>query len=157
MSEQQMDRKHNHGEAFCLMKYRCAKCACTEQLWNSRDGVTPFIIECQKCGGEMQHVDWHSDVYAPEMGELFRLGNSPVKRVFVDAKPTHKHIRDAAQKYVDEWWDQNPSNGGGTMKEVMQHVHGEKMEKPEAVEYFINEWTKEGSPTLLTAEEYANE
>lgn len=60
-----MHRGHQHAEAFCLMTYRCT-CGHTEIFWNSRDGVTPFISVCPKCGGELTHVDWSSDQYAPD-------------------------------------------------------------------------------------------
>ena len=78
-----MTQKHNHKEAFCLMTYACvgshvpavpgsrnfmdrtAGCGHRERFWNSRDGVTPFMMGCPSCGGDLQHVDWHDDVYAP--------------------------------------------------------------------------------------------
>ena len=41
-----MESKYKHAEAYCLMKYKCEKCGKTEILWNSRDGVTPFMIKC---------------------------------------------------------------------------------------------------------------
>ncbi len=65
-------------EAFCLMTYQCKSCSTTERIWNSRDGVTPFIVRCARCGGEMQHVNWGGDIYdsnyIPGHGE----------RVFID-------------------------------------------------------------------------
>ena len=58
---------HQHGEAFCLMWYRCDTCDHAEQVWNSRDGVTPFAMGCPSCGNaSLQHVDWGSDEYAPK-------------------------------------------------------------------------------------------
>lgn len=48
-----MESKYKHAEAYCLMKYKCEKCGKTEILWNSRDGVTPFMIKCEKCDGHM--------------------------------------------------------------------------------------------------------
>ena len=61
-------KKYNHAEAFCIMKYHCEKCGKEELLWNSRDGVTPFIIGCsdEDCDGHMQHADWHMDRCIPE-------------------------------------------------------------------------------------------
>ena len=41
------NEEYKHAEAFCLMKYRCEKCGQAEVVWNSRDGVTPFIINCE--------------------------------------------------------------------------------------------------------------
>lgn len=58
--------KHAHNEAFKLMTYACV-CGHRETIWNSRDGVTPFGMECQSCGGMyLRHIDWKSDVYAPD-------------------------------------------------------------------------------------------
>ena len=64
----------NHKEAFMLMTYQCEKCKEVETIWNSRDGVTPFIgptcrrlnnARTKQCGGETQHVNWSGDVYVP--------------------------------------------------------------------------------------------
>ena len=66
---------YRHPEAFCLMTYRCERCRAVEIVWNSRDGVTPFVISCvqghphvpyTRCGGSMQHVDWNLDRCVPE-------------------------------------------------------------------------------------------
>jgi hypothetical protein len=56
---------HAHGEAFCLMWYGC-KCGHKEQIWNSRDGVTPFCMTCPSCGEiDLQHTHFGSDTYTP--------------------------------------------------------------------------------------------
>ena len=79
--------KYNHAEAFCQMTYECEKCKTKERLWNSRDGVTPFIIMCRNgdCDGHVLHIDFHTDErrphhYRPENGS----------RVFIDLTP-EKH------------------------------------------------------------------
>lgn len=70
--------KYNHAEAFCLMTYKCDSCGKEEELWNSRDGVTPFIIGCKHCDGEAAHINFHRDSrltdYKPLLGQ----------RIFVD-------------------------------------------------------------------------
>lgn len=53
--------KYNHGEAFCLMLYKCEYCGVIEVLWNSRDGVTPFLINCRSCHKSMRHEHWKLD------------------------------------------------------------------------------------------------
>lgn len=64
-----------HKEAFCLMTYECVGshkslsertggCGHRERFWNSRDGVTPFMMQCPSCGGDLQHVKWGDDVRA---------------------------------------------------------------------------------------------
>ncbi len=57
---------YQHPEAFCLMTYQCERCSRIEKLWNSRDGVTPFCIECSSCDGQMTHINWKSDRYWPD-------------------------------------------------------------------------------------------
>ena len=74
-----MKKKYNHPEAYCLMYYRCQHCNAIEQLWNSRDGVTPFIISCKKCDGKMWHIFLTVDSYNPDYKPL------PEQRVFVDS------------------------------------------------------------------------
>lgn len=68
---------YNHSEAFCLMKYRSDDGTEEEIIWNSRDGVTPFVISLRS-GKPATHVDWKNDRcvpdYEPKTGE----------RIFVD-------------------------------------------------------------------------
>jgi len=58
-----MQTKHEHPEAFKIMTYSCG--LHTERIWNSRDGVTPFIVECLHCARDSQHVEWQRDMYNP--------------------------------------------------------------------------------------------
>lgn len=80
------NRGHVHAEAFCLMGYVCTGrvdpsqtfrsndgrllrtpgCGHRETFWNSRDGVTPFGMGCPSCGGDLQHMNWGADTYAPD-------------------------------------------------------------------------------------------
>lgn len=59
-------KKHNHGEAFMVMTYQC-KAGHQFNIWNSRDGVTPFGVECKAggCQETANHVRWTSDRYEP--------------------------------------------------------------------------------------------
>ncbi len=78
-ARQKTERGHDHAEAFCVMKYRCGNCGTEERIWNSRDGVTPFIVSCSRCRtGRMEHVDWQYDSYEPD--HIPRKG----ERMFVD-------------------------------------------------------------------------
>lgn len=73
--------KPRHGEAFMLMNYAC-RCGHREVIWNSRDGVTPFGLDCPSCGEtSLRHVDWKNDQYAP--------GHKPYRdqRFFRDGTP----------------------------------------------------------------------
>lgn len=75
---------HKHAEAYNLMKYQCQACKNIETFWNSRDGVTPFAMDCLKCSGTAHHIDWHSDIRDPFFGEQFKAGLFPSMRVFID-------------------------------------------------------------------------
>ena len=77
-SEAKTKAEYNHVEAFCVMTYQCEKCGFTEDLWNSRDGVTPFTIMCPKCGEFSRHINWNQDIrsenHIPSKGQ----------RIFID-------------------------------------------------------------------------
>jgi hypothetical protein len=83
-----------HAEAFALMTYRADDGSEEERIWNSRDGVTPFVVTLRS-GKQATHVDWRSDVpdpaYRPQPGE----------RVFVDLTPERALAKATAR--VDAW------------------------------------------------------
>lgn len=124
-----------HGEAYCLMFYECDEGCCHELIWNSRDGVTPFVISSRR-GHQMMHTNWGLDVCIPE--------HKPCRgeRIFVDA--TEKLVAPKARLHVDLFW--NPRAGHKMMQETFKT-------KDEAVKFFIKDWTKPGSPWLLEVEE----
>lgn len=78
-------RGYQHGEAFSLMHYRSKVSGVEEVLWNSRDGVTPFIIPSTDWSHSMEHVRWEDDrcvpTYVPAVG----------MRIFVDASEDTAH------------------------------------------------------------------
>jgi len=41
--------KHQYGEAFLLMTYRCSNCGYSERIYNSRNGIAAFRIICPNC------------------------------------------------------------------------------------------------------------
>ncbi len=53
---------YNHAEAYRHMQYACPEGHVME-IWNSRDGVTPFMVQCLHPGCEAisQHVRWNED------------------------------------------------------------------------------------------------
>lgn len=89
--------KYNHPEAYCLMKYFCKSCHTSEILWNSRDGVTPFIIRCKWCGGEASHIDWDKDQCNPNYTPMHG------QRVFIDLPP---NINDLLTRIrINRFWE----------------------------------------------------
>jgi hypothetical protein len=97
-----------HAEAFCLMTYRADDGSEEEQVWNSRDGVTPFVIGLRS-GKPATHADWHRDRRVPDY--LPPLGS----RIFVDM------TEEAAQRYAREnaegWFAASDSLGAIARKQ----------------------------------------
>jgi hypothetical protein len=99
----------DHGEAFCLMKYRSDDNSEEEILWNSRDGVTPFMIT-SRSGKKMSHVDWGNDVYAPHWKPPIGM------RIFVDA--TEDLVREKLLAYVEKIFTEHDGGYWKTRKEA---------------------------------------
>lgn len=97
-------KEYKHVEAFCLMKYQCEKCGKTEIVWNSRDGVTPFTINCEKCEGHMRHIDWHMDKrcenYIPKSGQRVFI-DMPIDYYKVMCRVVAKRIKDGVEGNTD--------------------------------------------------------
>lgn len=88
---------HEHKEAFCLMTYATEDDTETEIIWNSRDGMTPFMIMNRAGTKQMIHVDWHLDRYVPDHVP------KPGDRIFIDT--TQEIMVKAATKRVEEYWE----------------------------------------------------
>lgn len=86
-----------HKEAFCLMIYQTDDGTEREVLWNSRDGVTPFVIGNVDGTKQMTHVQWEKDRPVPD--HIPEIGS----RIFEDwsAVAAREHYR----QYVDEHWN----------------------------------------------------
>lgn len=87
---------HAHREAFCHMLYRADDGSEEEWIWNSRDGVTPFVVTLRS-GKPARHVEWNRDRYDPEHVP------QPGERIFVDLVPEKAIERRRA--FVERWWD----------------------------------------------------
>lgn len=139
------ERSHEyaHKEAFCLMEYRDDVTGESEYLWNSRDGVTPFGIQSRR-GNQSFHVNFQLD--------RRRVDFKPSKgmRIFVDARPDHAHIINSARAYVDKYWGASDPDGMGL--DMSTHPAFVPLGKDGAVDHFIKEWTKPGSPTVIEVE-----
>lgn len=99
-----MTKNYQHAEAFCLMKYRSDDGTEEEWIWNSRDGVTPFVISLRS-GKYARHVDWQMDSHLPDY--VPPIGS----RIFVDLTEERarfyalRHARRFFQEYVGEKYD----------------------------------------------------
>jgi hypothetical protein len=115
------ETKHNHGEAFALMTYRCDAGCHTEVIWNSRDGVTPFIVRSRDGQHQMQ----------------------PGDRIFVGT--TKERAREHAETYVSRVCDGRPDaigpDGHWPTREACVDYFAEK---------FYSEHGEGESPDLIT-------
>lgn len=129
-----MTTTYKHKEAFCLMLYRDSQ-GNEEIIWNSRDGVTPFIVT-SKQGYEAQHVEWRKDKFAPDHKP------QPGDRIFTDGTP--KIIAKSAKDYVAKYWND---------ARCPMSIAFAPSTQDEVVEHFAQEWLKDLSqPCLVTVE-----
>ena len=124
-------QKYKHAEAFALMNYKCEDCGYTEQIWNSRDGVTPFGLKCPKCGSsEHLHWAWHLDRtienYQPKSGQ----------RIFIDL--TDEKYKQYKRDFINQNWD---IDSGWAMKNSFES-------KEKAFEILANDF-QEGQPDII--------
>ena len=117
-----------HAEAFCLMKYRSEDGTEEEILWNSRDGVTPFMLR-SKSGKMMLHVDWKQDEYRPDFKP------KPGDRYYVSA--ARELCTPMLNEYVEKIFTEE---GGGYWKT-----------REEAFEALLPDWLHNGeAPWVMT-------
>lgn len=93
-----------HPEAFALMEYGCEECGKVEIIWNSRDGVTPFMVGCPFCQGTMQHINWSHDRFTPNY--IPPIGS----RVFFSCTNIHEVIQEVFDNYTEEVWERIKKN-----------------------------------------------
>jgi hypothetical protein len=93
---------YRHREAFAVMTYRSDDGSEEEEVWNSRDGVTPFAITLRS-GREATHVNWRSDVPRPDYAP------PPGSRMFVDI--TAARARQIAGDNCARWWNDEGAEG----------------------------------------------
>lgn len=136
-------RGHLHAEAFCLMGYATDDNREMEAIWNSRDGVTPFIVR-SRSGLEMQHVDWNKDVYEPIRQPR------PGDRIFVDLTP--EVARQRAEQQVERYWDdpQYPmSQMFDSRESAIETLTEFQPGAPMLIEVGPEGWSPEGSQRTL--------
>lgn len=130
------ERKYNHPEAFCLMKYATKDGTETEIIWNSRDGVTPFCI-ASKSGVEMQH-----DMRFFRHNRVPEHQPKPGDRIFVDLGA--ERARKLVTERVERYWEhpQYPmSRMYGSKEEAVEGLLRASEFAPDAPH--LVEWTLE--------------
>lgn len=133
---------HNHSEAYCLMIYRSDDLTQEEVIWNSRDGVTPFVITigADELGIARQatHNLWSEDTTCTRV-----MADALGVRRFVDM--TEALARPRAAEYVDGQWDN---------ERIPMSVSFP--DKATAIQAMVDSWLESpGSPVLVTAAEHA--
>lgn len=130
MSAEEAKEKYKHKEAFCVMEYASDDGRYREFLWNSRDGVTPFVITSRNGKVQMRHINWETDMCIEDHEP------KPGSRIFVTATP--ELVKPEVVKYIDKHWL-------GGLDQYYQN-------KEQAIEHFIKDWTRDGSPWIRTVE-----
>ena len=77
------------------MKYRSDDGTEEEIIWNSRDGVTPFVITLRS-GKQATHVEWYNDRRVPNYSP------KPGERIFVDL--TEERRWELTLRNVQRYW-----------------------------------------------------
>lgn len=127
-----MSGPYRHPEAFCQMQYACKACGFQEVIWNSRDGVTPFCLQCPQCHGlDETHVNWQQDRCVPDYIP------TPGQRIFVDLP------RELAREMVIEYMKRNRSRGWDLPPEGTAEWESK-------VEALTDDWYKDGRAPHVT-------
>jgi hypothetical protein len=106
--------KHEQREAFHVMEYCCGDLRHSFFVWNSRDGVTPFIVQCPDCDKDSQHVHWEDDVYAPD--------NKPETGQWAFVDLTIEMARAYRLVFVERFWDSHMKEMFGTKKRAVEDL-----------------------------------
>jgi hypothetical protein len=97
-----MSSPYLRPDAFVVMRYRAMDGSETEEIWNSRDGETPYAL-LLRSGKTATHVDWTTMVPRPDFEP------PPGSRVFVDL--TEEIARRNASAYVGKVWEDQGAEG----------------------------------------------
>jgi hypothetical protein len=126
--------RYRHAEAFHLMTYQSDDGSEREQVFNSRDGVTPFVIRLRS-GKQATHINWASDERMPEDW-------SPPPRMRFFADLTAERAREHAERAYDAW------AADPAMAADLRRVYGETREL--AVAQMAGSYLEQpGAPDLI--------
>lgn len=93
---------HQHAEAFKLLTFECDRCGFQENIWNSRDGLIQYTVDCPHCfGGWMRRAVGDEGLYLPSYEP------NPGERMFTDLS-MEKAINVALEKLSDAYENKEP-------------------------------------------------
>jgi hypothetical protein len=118
---------HVHAEAFMVMRYE-GQGGRREWIWNSRDGITPFVVISIDGTAELNHGNWHLDRYEP------RFVPPVGSRVFVDF--TEEAARPLAAAYVARHWN-------APDLPMSAHPSFEPLGRDGTIEHFVKAWVSD--------------
>lgn len=125
------------AEAYCLMLYRDSA-GNEEWIWNSRDGVTHFIVQSRQ-GFEANHVEWHWNLFRPY--HVPAVGY----RIFVTTTP------ERARERAEAWYDRFEADTAWGADFLKRHPDREKAIASKVQE--ILEYMAPHSPDLIEVTE----
>lgn len=131
------DPKYQHGEAFCLMTYRAEDDPSdVEVIWNSRDGVTPFIMT-NRNGRLAKHVAWYDDECRPDHKP--QVGD----RIWVDL--TAERAEQIAAERTDHYWNDEAN----AMYGAARAMYSSQEEMQSVLARGLLEEVEHGAPDLV--------
>ncbi len=130
--------KYQCGDAFRLMRYDGRAADGTEiqeWIWNSRDGVTPFVVHAKNGKTKLQHRVWSLDRCLPN--HVPALGD----RVFVNMTPERaRPIAEARVEQVSvrmpEFKPQSPEERVELVNDLIVSLVGDG-DEPDIIEVII--------------------
>lgn len=112
---------HQHAEAFKLLTFECERCGFRENIWNSRDGVIFYTVDCLYCfGGWMRRAADDEGLYLPS------YDLKPGARKFVDLT-MDRAILVAGERIAVAVLNKVPCGPGG-VQEIMERMEALALE-----------------------------
>lgn len=146
-------KKHAHAEAFMLMTYygRNGYNEIRLVIWNSRDGVTPFITYCKEYGIELKHINWQNDLYMPDYkpkkGDLIWVSHTK-ETATASADESYKLHSEMLEKFRNQKVDREEYN-----LSILEEMVSNKQEYIDSAVHEMLFAHGEPQPHLLLVEE----
>lgn len=164
---------HQHAEAFCHMQYYGSRVKKTNidgakllpvqvsvNVWNSRDGVTPFIMLSKEYAVELQHINWQQDVYdpgyKPKKGDLIWRDYTPAEAEESARKSISMWLEEKKrlEEMTDEAFQKEYKGQAGMNRQALINQLTAMTENPDAfIESHSNELLQRGEPYLELVKE----